>query len=143
MQRILVADDEKSVRMVLSSLLREQGYEVLEAVNGEQAVEMALREKPQVICLDLRMPVMDGLEALAKLKQEELTREIPVLVLTAAGEKKSQATKAGADDFLQKPFDADEVALRVNSMLKISGLTDELRRVVAYLGLLEKGKNEA
>ena len=142
MDKILVVDDEKSVRMVLGNLLKNEGYEVIEAENGKEALELVQKENPHVILMDIRMPVMGGLDAVKTLKGDEKTKRIPILVITAAGESKAEAAKADVDDFLQKPFDAEEVSIRVKSMLKIRNLSDELQRVITYMDELEKEREK-
>ena len=139
MPRILVVDDEEAVRRVLHSLLKKEGYEVIEAEDGRMGVELAKKEDPDVILMDLRMPVMDGLKACRLIKEDEKTKNIPVLVITAvSGESKREAIDAGIDDFVNKPFDAEEISIRVKSMLKIKKLTDELERVFAYVEGVDK-----
>lgn len=142
MLKILVADDEKSIRMLMRKLLRKEKYEVIEAVNGEETIELARRHNPDVILLDIRMPVMDGLEACRKLKKDETTKYIPILAVTAVGESKMKAIGAGVDDFLQKPFDTEEVLIRVRSMLRIRDLADRLQRVYAYVEELERERKK-
>ncbi len=143
MHKILVVDDEKSVRTLICNLLEKEEYEVMEAANGKEAVELARRENPGVILMDVRMPVMDGIEACKELRKYEKTKHIPILAVTAVGQSKMEMIAAGVDDFLQKPFDTDEVAIRVRSMLKIRDLTDELQRVYAYVEELERQRKES
>ena len=139
MPRILVVDDEETVRRVLRSLLQKEGYEVIEAEDGRAGVELAKKEDPDVILMDLMMPVLDGLKACRLLKEDEQTKNIPVLVITAlSGENKMEAIDAGIDDFVNKPFDAQEISIRVKSMLKIKKLTDELERALAYIEGIDK-----
>ena len=116
MPKILIVDDEEIVRRVLSSLLKKDGYQVMEAEDGEAGVELAKKEDPDVILMDLTMPKMGGLEACRLLKKDEKTKNIPVLVITAlGGENKTEAIDAGIDDFVSKPFDAEEISIRVKS----------------------------
>jgi len=131
------------VRRVLRSLLKKDGYEVIEAEDGEAGVELAKKEDPDVILMDLTMPVMGGLQACRLLKKDEKTKNIPVLVITAlGGENKTEAINAGIDDFVSKPFDAEEISIRVKSMLKIKKLTDELERVLAYVNDIDKQRKD-
>ncbi len=143
MHKILVVDDERSVRMLMLNLLEKEQYEVMEAANGKEAVELARRENPSVILMDVRMPVMDGIEACKKLKKDEKTKYIPILAVTAAGQSRMEMIAADVDDFLQKPFDTEEVSIRVRSMLKIKDLTDELQRVYAYVEELERQRKKS
>ena len=138
MYTILVVDDERSVRAILSSVLKKEGHEVIEATDGKQAIDLTREKNPHVILMDVRMPGMDGLTASRKLKGDEKTKHIPILVITAFDERKSEAIEAGVDDFINKPFDTEEVAIRVRSMLRIRDLTDELQKVVSHLNKLEK-----
>ena len=142
-KKILIVDDEEVIRRVLRSLLRKEGYEVIEAEDGGAGVELAKKEDPDVILMDLMMPGMGGLEACRLLKKDEKTKNIPVLVITAlGGENKTEAIDAGIDDFVSKPFDAEEISIRVKSMLKIKKLTDELERVLAYVNDIDKQRKD-
>ena len=142
-KKILIVDDEEIVRRVLRGLLKKEGYEVIEAEDGEAGVELAKKEDPDVILMDLTMPRMGGLEACRLLKKDEKTKNIPVLVITAlGGENKTEAIDAGIDDFVSKPFDAEEISIRVKSMLKIKKLTDELERVLAYVNDIDKQRKD-
>ena len=143
MHKILVADDEKSVRMLMRNLLEKEEYEVIEAVDGKEAVEFARRENPSVILMDIKMPVMDGIEACRRLRKDEKTKYIPILAVTAVGQSKMEAIAAGVDDFIHKPFDTEELSIRVRSMLKIRDLTDELQRVYAYVEELERQRKKS
>lgn len=142
MNKVLVADDEKFVRMLMCELLMKEGYEVIETADGKEAVELARKENPHVILMDISMPVMDGIEACKKLKKDEKTKYIPILVITAVGTSKMEAIAAGADDFLHKPFDLEEISIRVRSMLKMRHLTNELQRLYAYVEELEKQRKK-
>ena len=130
--KILIVDDEKIVRALIRKILENEQYEVIESTNGYEAVESAKKENPDVILLDMKMPVMDGIETCRRLRADEKTKNIPILVITALGETKMEAIKAGVDDFINKPFDTEEVIIRVKSMLKIKNLTDGLQRISAY-----------
>ena len=142
-KKTLIVDDEEVIRRVLRSLLRKEGYEVIEAEDGGAGVELAKKEDPDVILMDLTMPGMGGLEACRLLKKDEKTKNIPVLVITAlGGENKTEAINAGIDDFVSKPFDAEEISIRVKSMLKIKKLTDELERVLAYVNDIDKQRKD-
>ena len=142
-KKILIVDDEEGIRRVLCGLLKKEGYQVIEAEDGEAGVELAKKEDPDVILMDLTMPRMGGLEACRLLKEDEKTKNIPVLVVTAlGGESKMEAIDAGVDDFVSKPFDVEEVSIRVKSMLKIKKLTDELERVLAYVNDIDKQRKD-
>ena len=105
--RILVTDDDDRVRQMLGFRLRMFGYEVLQASNGREAVEIAKREQPDLVLLDAMMPEMDGFQACSRLKQDEQTAHIPVLMVTAKAEAKdvTRAFTSGAVDYVVKPYD--------------------------------------
>jgi DNA-binding response OmpR family regulator len=136
--KILVVDDEQQVRDLLNTFLKREGYEVVVASNGEEAIELAEAENPQLILLDVVMPGLDGIETCRKLKSQETTKSIPVIISTAFRDTLGEALEAGADDFLTKPFHLLEVAIRVKSILRVQHLSDELDRAVAYTMELQK-----
>ena len=117
---ILVVEDEELVRRAISLILTAEGYEVIEAVHGLMGYSKAVELKPELILMDLNMPVMDGLEALGKLKANPETRDIPVVILTsridAASER--QCSLAGATDYIKKPWGQQELEERVALALK-------------------------
>lgn len=130
--KLLVVDDEESIRKLFSIFLSQQGYEVILASNGEEAIKLAEAENPQLVLLDIVMPGIDGLETCRRLKAQEKTRFIPVIVATAFGDTVAEALKAGADDLVVKPFHLAEVSIRIRSILRVRHLTDELDRAMAY-----------
>ena len=130
--KVLVADDERQIRDLLSEFLTSEGYEVLLASDGEDATGLAEREYPDVILLDVKMPGIDGIEVCKRLKAEPKTQFIPVIMITGYVDNKMAAIEAGADDFVNKPIDLVELAVRLKSILRIRYLTDELERAVAY-----------
>lgn len=137
-EKILVADDEQEIRNLLDHFLKGQGYEVVLASDGNQALKLAAEENPQVIILDIKMPGLDGLEVCKRLKEKEQTKLIPVIVITGFEDNKMEALNMGADDFVNKPFDMAEISSRVRSALRIRNLTNELERAVAYIEELRK-----
>ena len=137
-EKILVADDEQEIRHLLDHFLRGQGYEVVLAADGNQALKLATEESPQLIVLDIKMPGLDGLEVCKRLKEKEHTKLIPVIVITGFEDNKIEALNRGADDFVNKPFDMAEISIRVKSALRIRHLTNELERAVAYIEELRK-----
>lgn len=137
-QTILVVDDESDIRDLLKNFLAGEGYEVILAANGEEALGLAAKENPDVIILDIRMPGMDGIETCRRLRANEGTSAIPVIVATALRDTLMEALKAGADDFVTKPFQLVELSIRLKSILRVRNLTDELDRLVAYIGELTK-----
>jgi DNA-binding response OmpR family regulator len=136
--KILLVDDENDMRETLSILLTGEGYEVIEASNGEEAIVLAEKETPRLILLDINMPKLDGIETCRRLKASETTDFIPVIMVTAQRESFIEAHMAGAADFIEKPFSAVEVAVRVNSALRVLHLTDDLERALAYIREVRK-----
>ncbi len=118
-RKILVADDEAHIRHVVSMKLANAGYEIITATDGEEALELALTEKPDMIITDFQMPFMSGLELCTRLRENELTRDIPVLMLTARGFdiEEHEMAAAGLRDVLSKPFSPREVLRRVQHLL--------------------------
>ena len=104
-KKILIADDETSLRLTVGKVL-DKDYVVLEAANGEEAVEIAKGQKPDLILMDLIMPKMDGYAACSQIKADEATKGIPVVILTAVGHElnKKFATEMGAEGYITKPF---------------------------------------
>lgn len=110
MAKVLIVDDSRTSRKMLKEVLVDAGYEIAgEATNGEEGVIMYSELKPDVVTMDITMPVMTGLEALACIKKKDDSAK--VVMITAAGqrEKMVQAIKEGADDFIAKPFEPDQV----------------------------------
>jgi len=116
--RILVVEDERPMRTVLRDVLERQGYRVLLAEDGAAALEIALREQPDLIVLDIMMPRLDGLAVCAELRR--LSRPVPVLMLTAKGTvaDRVRGLDVGADDYLVKPFSREELLARVRALLR-------------------------
>lgn len=119
MARILIAEDERDIRELVSFTLQYAGYDVITVIDGEEAVEEAKNELPDLILMDVRMPRMTGYEACEILKSHETTGNIPVVFLSAKGqETEVQAgLEAGADEYIIKPFSPDELTDRVKSIL--------------------------
>lgn len=117
--RVLVADDEPDVRELVVYRLRRAGYEVVEAVNGEDALRLALEDVPDLVVADVMMPRIDGYELTRRLRAEEATKHVPVILLTARTQEAdvSQGFEAGADDYLKKPFNPDELVARTRAVL--------------------------
>src|SRR4029453_3815486 len=118
---ILVVDEDPSIRDVLVQKLEALGYRTLEARNGREALERGVLDPPDLILLDVMMPVMDGFQACRLLKDDEDTRLIPVIIMTAlhAVEDRIRGAEVGADDFLTKPVDDRELEARIRSALRL------------------------
>ncbi len=128
--RILVVDDLEANRRLLEAKLTAEYYDVLLARRGEEAVQLAKRERPDLILLDVMMPGgIDGFEACRRLKAQEETRHIPVVICTTLDdrENKVRGLQAGAEDFITKPIDDVHLIARVKSLLGLKIVTDELR----------------
>ena len=119
---ILIVDDEAAIREMLRVALEMAGYHCLEAENAQQAHAMIVDEKPQLVLLDWMLPGTSGIELARRLKKEELTREIPIIMLTAKGEEdnKIQGLEIGADDYITKPFSPRELVARLKAVLRRS-----------------------
>lgn len=127
MYNILICDDERDIRRALSIYLAGEGYGVLQAENGSDAVRLLEQEEIHLVLMDIMMPIMDGMTAMAAIRQKS---NIPVILLTAKGEDmdKVAGLTLGADDYITKPFNPIEVLARVKAQL----------RRYAYLGGMER-----
>lgn len=116
---ILVAEDERDIRDLIVFTLELSGFRVVQVANGAEAVKKATEIKPDLILMDVRMPKMTGYEACQALKQQEATKDIPVIFLSAKGQEAEINTglEMGADDYFLKPFAPDELSERVNKVL--------------------------
>ncbi|HKW28591.1 MAG TPA: adenylate/guanylate cyclase domain-containing protein [Verrucomicrobiae bacterium] len=126
---VLVVDDEEQNRSLLRDPLEARGFEIAEAENGLQALEKIAVRPPDVILLDLMMPRMDGFEVCRRLKKDLKTAHIPILIVTALSERKERlmGIEAGANDFLNKPIDIQDVILRVANAAYAKHLHDQLQ----------------
>jgi len=117
--KILVVDDEIYIVHILDFSLGMEGYEVLTALDGEQALEKARAEHPDLIVLDIMMPKLDGYETCKMLKAEASTKDIPVILLSAKGRNVDQKIgfEVGADDYITKPFSPRKLVERINAIL--------------------------
>ena len=136
-EKILVVDDDEVIQEVLSQFLKKEGFEVILASSGEEALELADRENPQLILLDMVMPGIGGILTCKKLKSQKSTQITPIIVVSALEESWEQAIEAGADEFVHKPVNFMELRIRIRSMLRVAHLTDELERTVAYMREVE------
>jgi DNA-binding response OmpR family regulator len=123
MARILIAEDEPDIRELVAFMLRFAGYEVLAASNGEEAVQTASREIPDLILMDVRMPRMTGYDACRIMKANPDLRDVPVVFLSAKGQEAEiqSGLEAGAEEYLLKPFSPDELTNRVRTILSKFG----------------------
>ncbi len=129
---ILIADDEEDVLNLVSSNLKNVGYEVIEADDGESALNAARGKAPSLIVLDLLLPGMSGLEVCKVLKGDPATSNIPIIMLTAKAEEVDRVLglELGADDYITKPFSPRELVLRVKSVVRRSLGSHELDKIL-------------
>jgi diguanylate cyclase (GGDEF)-like protein len=118
--RALIADDDEDIRAFLDVVLDLAGFDVIQARDGVEALELVHAHAPDVVVLDVMMPRMDGMEALRRLRVDARTGHIPVLMLTAKAQREDTIAglDSGADDYITKPFDADELLARIGSALR-------------------------
>lgn len=118
--KILIVDDEAAIREMIAIALDLAGYSCLEAEDALQAHHLVVDERPALILLDWMLPGMSGIELARRLKRDDSTREIPIIMLTARGEEdnKIQGLDAGADDYITKPFSTRELASRIKAVLR-------------------------
>jgi DNA-binding response OmpR family regulator len=150
---ILIVDDEPFNVDYLEQILEELGYETISATNGQEALEQVAAVGPDLILLDVMMPVMDGFTVCRFLKEHEDTRLIPIIIMTAldAVEDRVKGIKAGADDFLTKPVHEEELLARIETALKLKHTVDrkigELRQlkdhIATFVGLITAPENSA
>lgn len=124
MAKILIAEDERDIRELINFTLTFAGHEIIQASNGEDAVELAQTVLPDLIMLDVRMPRMTGYEACRAIKQAEGTAHIPVVFLSAKGQddEVSDAMEAGAMDYITKPFSPQDLSNKVADILQKIGV---------------------
>lgn len=132
---ILVVDDRRSTRLLIRKVLQKEGYKIVEAENGQEALEIFNTYKPAVILLDIVMPVMDGLTACKKIRRMPGGEETPILMFTGKNEGKfvvEKAFQAGANDFITKPINWEELKYRVLRMLQIRDMYEKIQRQYYY-----------
>jgi DNA-binding response OmpR family regulator len=116
---VLVADDEEDIRALVAFRLQRAGYDVITAADGAEALTLATTRLPDLIVLDMMMPKATGLEVTRSLREQDSTRDIPVILLTARAQEADVASgfEAGADDYVKKPFSPMDLQLRVQALL--------------------------
>src|SRR3989454_10033628 len=137
---ILIADDHESSRAGLEALLSLEGYNVLTAEDGIEALEQFRRTQPDLLLLDINMPNMRGTEVCRRIKNNPETLLVPVVLITGltATEDRVTGIEAGADDFLTKPVEREQLIARVRSLLRQKAFTDELERAESVLFALAR-----
>ena len=136
--KVLIADDEPHIRRILQYLLEEAGYRVVTARDGRQAVAMVTSERPDLALLDLMMPHLDGFAVLAHIRQDRETCRLPIIMLTAHDQTSTriQGLRGGANDYIAKPFDQEELLARVANMLETSQAQREANPLTGLPGNL-------
>ncbi len=130
--RVLVVEDELAIREMLGFTLARAGFEVLEAEDTREATDLIARTRPDVVLLDWMLPGISGIDFARRLRREEVTRELPIIMLTARGEEASKLKgfAVGADDYITKPFSTQELIARIKALLRRSGIEREDEMVV-------------
>jgi DNA-binding response OmpR family regulator len=119
-QRILVVDDDPTIVRLLTVNLEMEGFQVLTASNGREALEAVARERPDLVLLDVMMPVLDGLEVVGRLRRDPVTADLPVILLSAKAQESDirHGMGAGADEYVTKPFDPSELIETIGRVLR-------------------------
>ena len=120
--KVLTVDDSKTIRMIVKKAFKQYDCEIFEAENGLEGLAMTAKEKPDLIVLDITMPVMNGIEMLERLKGEATLKDIPVIMLTAESGKDNvmQIVKMGVKDYMVKPFKGEDLIGRVEKIIKLT-----------------------
>jgi len=115
---ILIADDDLGIRDLLETILKEEGYELMYADDGHQAIELAHQKRPDMVLLDVVLPKMDGFEVCRRLREFPELADVPILMLTACGTPMDQkkGLQSGADDYIIKPFEPEEIKEHVAAL---------------------------
>ena len=134
-KKVLTVDDSKTMRAIVKKQIQTLGFEALEAADGAEGLRVAVAEKPDLILLDVTMPVMDGKTALVKLRQQPETARIPVIMVTAEAHKQTvvEIIQAGVSDYIVKPFSEAVLGDKINKALKASAANGSVERVDVLL----------
>jgi DNA-binding response OmpR family regulator len=137
-QTVLVVEDEEDILELVAYNLEQAGLRTLKARDGEEAMAAVFRERPDLVVLDIMLPKMDGKEVCRRIRQNEQTRSLPVIMLTALAEEVDRIVgfELGADDYLPKPFSPKELVLRVRAVLRRREQGVEAREPLRFPGLL-------
>ena len=125
--RILIVDDELYNRQVLEVMLESEGFCLLTASSGEEAIDIVAREPPDLILLDVMMPGMDGFQVAAEVKGNLATKNIPIIIIASIDDRSGRmlGLRAGAEDFLSRPVDRAELSVRVKNLLRLKAANEE------------------
>ena len=135
MPKVLIVDDDENSRAVLIDALGDEGYVMVEAANGEDALQTVAKDPPDLVLLDIMMPGIDGVEVCHTLKKDDNTRHIPIVMVTALGDEQDmlRGLKVGATDYLGKPFSGTVVRARVRAALRSKLAHDEVKQLAAQI----------
>ena len=138
--RVLIADDNQQNCELLEAYLADCDYEIVFASDGRQTLDRVAEQIPDLILLDIMMPKLSGYEVCQQLKADPVTKDVPVLMVTALNEPGDieKAVAAGCDDFLSKPVNSLELKTRVRSLLRVRHLIHERDRLLAYVAEVER-----
>jgi len=139
MEKILYADDDIDVQNAIKDILTKEGFETIIAKDGNEALELAKTQDPDLIVLDYLMPGLNGEQVCEALIKDKETKHIPVIMVTAYPNEKEKSLNAGAVDFINKPVDKTDLLLRIRSVLKVRHIKNELQKIIAYIMELEGG----
>ncbi len=136
MPTVLIVDDEEDIRELIAMNLRREGYQILEAATGLDALRIAKKKEPDAIILDLMLPEMDGFTVFSELQKDNRTSRMPVLMLTAKGglEDRISGLSLGADDYMPKPFSPRELVLRIKGLLRRAARPDSSTSDIVSVG---------
>jgi DNA-binding response OmpR family regulator len=143
-QTVLVVEDDANMQDFLKEVLASEGLTVHTASDGKEALQKTLALCPNLVLLDLRMPNLDGVTYCKAVRVDKHTRNIPIIVVTSLSmqSKLEESIAAGADDFVAKPFDVNDLLLRVRSMLKVQHIADTQERMQRYILSLRQARGE-
>ncbi len=132
--KILIVEDDRDIAEMVEYNLMEEGYKTLSAFNGEDGVKLAKKESPDLIILDIMLPIIDGFEVCRILKKEQITADIPVIILSAKSQEtdKIVGLELGADDYITKPFSPRELIARIRAILRRG-------RALSFSSCIERG----
>jgi two-component system cell cycle response regulator DivK len=117
-RRILVVEDQEDNRRILRDLLTSADYEIMEAENGEEALTAAAKQRPDLILMDIQLPIMDGYEATRRIKADPTLMHVPVIAVTSYALSGDKAKAAGCDDFVPKPYSPRQLLVKIRQLLR-------------------------
>ena len=128
-KKILVIDDEQDIREIIKISLTDSGFQVLEAADGKTAIELARKEKPDLITLDIMMPGIDGFQVAKIIKQDPAIADIPIIILSVLNQDKNKYVQ-GIVDYISKPFKPEELAAKIKEAIEKTGVSDKSRNIL-------------